>query len=131
MSGAVCLRHLRGGLGISPAAGSVESWLLDIGFHHIGTFGGGGHSHRRNGSQNDIGCREFPSAALNHPHPRLPPQPQPVQQRRQRSEERRVGKEFVSTCRSLWSQYHSKNIPLSEQRPAASYSISRVYSTSD
>src|SRR3546814_19498064 len=25
-----------------------------------------------------------------------------------RSEERRVGKECVSTCRSRWSQYHSK-----------------------
>src|SRR3546814_14490084 len=28
--------------------------------------------------------------------------------RRQRSEERRVGKECVSTCRSRWSPYHSK-----------------------
>src|SRR3546814_17180888 len=27
-------------------------------------------------------------------------------QRAQRSEERRVGKECVSTCRSRWSQYH-------------------------
>src|SRR3546814_16987464 len=27
---------------------------------------------------------------------------------RQRSEERRVGKECVSTCRSRWSAYHSK-----------------------
>src|SRR3546814_12494388 len=26
-----------------------------------------------------------------------------------RSEERRVGKECVSTCRSRWSQYHEKN----------------------
>src|SRR3546814_13881820 len=26
-----------------------------------------------------------------------------------RSEERRVGKEFVRTCRSRWSQYHSKS----------------------
>src|SRR3546814_21196352 len=26
-----------------------------------------------------------------------------------RSEERRVGKECVSTCRSRWSPYHSKN----------------------
>src|SRR3546814_9773067 len=51
ISVAVCLLHLRGGLGISPAAGSVDAGLLDIGFHHIGTLGGGGHSHRRNGSQ--------------------------------------------------------------------------------
>src|SRR3546814_13720429 len=28
---------------------------------------------------------------------------------RERSEERRVGKECVSTCRSRWSPYHSKN----------------------
>src|SRR3546814_14941008 len=28
---------------------------------------------------------------------------------RHRSEERRVGKECVSTCRSRWSPYHSKN----------------------
>src|SRR3546814_15072534 len=28
--------------------------------------------------------------------------------KRQRSEERRVGKECVSTCRSRWSPYHSK-----------------------
>src|SRR3546814_14587432 len=28
----------------------------------------------------------------------------------QRSEERRVGKEGVSTCRSRWSQYHYKKI---------------------
>src|SRR3546814_11879970 len=28
--------------------------------------------------------------------------------RRRRSEERRVGKECVSTCRSRWSPYHSK-----------------------
>src|SRR3546814_12931693 len=26
-----------------------------------------------------------------------------------RTEERRVGKEWVSTCRSRWSPYHSKN----------------------
>src|SRR3546814_13503447 len=30
-------------------------------------------------------------------------------QHRQRSEERRVGKECVSTCRSRWSPYHSKH----------------------
>src|SRR3546814_12670984 len=29
-------------------------------------------------------------------------------QRRRRSEERRVGKECVSTCRSRWSPYHLK-----------------------
>src|SRR3546814_1548072 len=34
------------------------------------------------------------------------PNPRMVQNRR--SEERRVGKECVSTCRSRWSQYHYK-----------------------
>src|SRR3546814_15585756 len=32
---------------------------------------------------------------------------QPLQLMRPRSEERRVGKECVSTCRSRWSPYHS------------------------
>src|SRR3546814_14793796 len=36
----------------------------------------------------------------------FPPFPDPAQGRR--SEERRVGKECVSTCRSRWSTYHSK-----------------------
>src|SRR3546814_19944224 len=29
-----------------------------------------------------------------------------IDERRERSEERRVGKECVSTCRSRWSRYH-------------------------
>src|SRR3546814_20907508 len=33
---------------------------------------------------------------------------QPVRRLRTRSEERRVGKECVSTCRSRWSPYHYK-----------------------
>src|SRR3546814_14193813 len=32
----------------------------------------------------------------------------PLQLEPTRSEERRVGKEYVSTCRSRWSRYHSK-----------------------
>src|SRR3546814_14124877 len=32
-----------------------------------------------------------------------------------RSEERRVGKEWVSTCRSRWSPYHEENKPTSKQ----------------
>src|SRR3546814_16289141 len=31
-----------------------------------------------------------------------------IEQPQKRSEERRVGKECVSTCRSRWSPYHSK-----------------------
>src|SRR3546814_14386304 len=33
----------------------------------------------------------------------------------ERSEERRVGKECVSTCRSRWSQYHEKKNSLREK----------------
>src|SRR3546814_17462285 len=33
-----------------------------------------------------------------------------------RSEERRVGKECVSTCRSRWSQYHSKKKKTSNKK---------------
>src|SRR3546814_16449448 len=36
----------------------------------------------------------------------------------QRSEERRVGKECVSTCRSRWSPYHSKKKRNSQQHVA-------------
>src|SRR3546814_13079160 len=35
--------------------------------------------------------------------------------RRPRSEERRVGKECVSTCRSRWSPYHSKKTTIIDQ----------------
>src|SRR3546814_17217674 len=35
-----------------------------------------------------------------------------------RSEERRVGKEFVSTCRSRWSPYHLKKILNTNIKPA-------------
>src|SRR3546814_20321431 len=35
----------------------------------------------------------------------------PGSSRRSRSEERRVGKECVSSCRSRWSPYHSKKKP--------------------
>src|SRR3546814_13292670 len=34
-----------------------------------------------------------------------------------RSEERRVGKECVSTCRSRWSPYHSQNNEQHNERP--------------
>src|SRR3546814_11746513 len=36
------------------------------------------------------------------------PHPDDRSRRNCRSEERRVGKECVSTCRSRWSQYHEK-----------------------
>src|SRR3546814_1633525 len=39
-------------------------------------------------------------------YPELPPVPDAMLYRKSRSEERRVGKECVSTCRSRWSPYH-------------------------
>src|SRR3546814_15786266 len=39
------------------------------------------------------------------------PPTSPTDQHAQRSEERRVGKECVSTCRSRWPPYHSKKKP--------------------
>src|SRR3546814_9402370 len=51
-----------------------------------------------------------PVATLSHLHQRRltnqAPQPAPAMLRMDRSEERRVGKECVSTCRSRWSPYH-------------------------
>src|SRR3546814_13622842 len=41
--------------------------------------------------------------------------------RRTRSEERRVGKECVSTCRSRWSPYHSKKKTTRENAKKHSY----------
>src|SRR3546814_13089586 len=40
------------------------------------------------------------------------PRKEPGRARVARSEERRVGKECVSTCRSRWSPYHSKRKPV-------------------
>src|SRR3546814_13755135 len=40
-----------------------------------------------------------------------------------RSEERRVGKECVSTCRSRWSPYHSKNKSKSKSQKLHTHNI--------
>src|SRR3546814_7459793 len=45
-------------------------------------------------------------AAMNSYHWLLLAQPAPLPETLVRSEERRVGKECVSTCRSRWSPYH-------------------------
>src|SRR3546814_12774406 len=64
----------------------------------------------------------LPSANSDHPSPLLQTAPdcrtvrfwfrspffQAIVERRERSEERRVGKECVSTCRSRWSPYNEK-----------------------
>src|SRR3546814_14462931 len=48
-----------------------------------------------------------------------------------RSEERRVGKECVSTCRSRWSPYHSqKNNRHTTHTHAATLSLDHTYSQS-
>src|SRR3546814_6996115 len=48
-------------------------------------------------------CVEFPRLpSTRDDHARLPT----CRDTRERSEERRVGKECVSTCRSRWSPYH-------------------------
>src|SRR3546814_20808090 len=48
------------------------------------------------------------STECNRPAFRQGPDCPALSWRRQRSEERRVGKECVSTCRSRWSPYHKK-----------------------
>src|SRR3546814_16399414 len=67
-------------------------------------------------------CRCFrrsrPSASGNTP---LPP---PT-----RSEERRVGKECVSTCRSRWSPYHEKKKIVKKQRHVTPSNATYVLST--
>src|SRR3546814_11032016 len=58
-------------------------------------------------------ARSCPPRLSRQPHPERRQQPVEQEHRKQRdhekrSEERRVGKECVSTCRSRWSPYHSK-----------------------
>src|SRR3546814_12862627 len=50
--------------------------------------------------------RKRPRPRQKRPRPTYP-RPR-FRNRQKRSEERRVGKEGVSTCRSRWSQYHQK-----------------------
>src|SRR3546814_19205470 len=50
-------------------------------------------------------CAHVAGAAVLDPQPVLQPRQQREQYQRRRSEERRVGKECVSTCRSQWAPY--------------------------
>src|SRR3546814_10491280 len=69
--------------------------------------------------RDDVGVMALHRVTAISPRPRsrsssMVPPPGPsaplsVIRRSRRSEERRVGNECVSTCRSRWSQYHSKN----------------------
>src|SRR3546814_12971168 len=60
---------------------------------------------------------------LRQPRPHRPEVPgssrKPMQQQQCRSEERRAGKECVSTCRSLWWQDHTKKKKKSQEEKAA------------
>src|SRR3546814_7294841 len=54
-------------------------------------------------------CSSDLAYRLRETYPRkvhLSPKDRSIKNRRTRSEERRVGKECVSTCRSRWSPYH-------------------------
>src|SRR3546814_20152280 len=70
--------------------------------------------HRRKGGRTSFPPRSIPPACLGGRALR-PPLPLSVPSRRKkprpgsnRSEERRVGKECVSPCRTRWSPYHEK-----------------------
>src|SRR3546814_15219504 len=68
---------------------------------------GGGSGKRREGGgeeQRRPGCQRAGQASLPHHRPSSSSSKQVTT----RSEERRVGKECVSTCRSRWSPYHYK-----------------------
>src|SRR3546814_17293347 len=67
-----------------------------------------GEQHVGHGGEEQGEDGREPQPAEGHPADRgacLRPRPAADDQR-QRSEERRVGKECVSTCRSRWSPYH-------------------------
>src|SRR3546814_2045507 len=51
-------------------------------------------------------CGPRGAGTEHHPHPCLPLEGEGVPCSRDRSEERRVGKECVSRCRSRWSPFH-------------------------
>src|SRR3546814_18785080 len=51
--------------------------------------------------------RAQPTAMIDQPA-QIPPRPRAAGRCQQRSEEGRLGKECVRTCRCRWSRYHSK-----------------------
>src|SRR3546814_20630898 len=64
---------------------------------------GATHRHRHSHEPLTHTHEHFPDAHHRHKH---------------RSEERRVGKECVSTCRSRWSPYHSKKTNIIYNNPS-------------
>src|SRR3546814_20036520 len=57
----------------------------------------------------------------------VPPDAFPYQTPVARSEERRVGKECVSTCRSRWSPYHYKKKQTNTQRHTQTLILKKTY----
>src|SRR3546814_19641549 len=97
----------------------ISDWSSDVcssdllAFHHLETIGGhedrlGRLVHAVVGPADALG---EPRGALRRAHMDDEIDVAPIEtevERRGRSEERRVGKEWVRTCRSRWSPYQSK-----------------------
>src|SRR3546814_14260984 len=66
------------------------------------------HVRGRSCPRTTSGCRGLPPELVTASRQLLAQYESTSQLRGHRSEERRVGKECVSTCRSRWSPYHSK-----------------------
>src|SRR3546814_12298192 len=62
-----------------------------------------------------------PASDGDYPAAAAPPRQRPRTRPSDRSEERRVGKECVSTCRSRWSPYHYKKNILKKYKKAIIY----------
>src|SRR3546814_17988541 len=67
---------------------------------------------RRGASWSPCRC---PGGSARCPRGAPPPRRPATTRPHERSEERRVGKECVSTCRSRWSPYHYKKTKLSQE----------------
>src|SRR3546814_5448713 len=78
----------------------ISDWSSDVCSSDLP--GGGGGANGAHGRQRSRRMDVLPAG-----WPARPPPPGAAGAAR-RSEERRVGKECVSTCRSRWSPYHSK-----------------------
>src|SRR3546814_14503189 len=67
-------------------------------------------------SRPDRARRGHAAGCAPRPPARRSPRHSPCRARESRSEERRVGKECVSTCRSRWSPYHSKKQLITQEK---------------
>src|SRR3546814_16560942 len=88
----------------------ISDWSSDVCSSDLGTRGDSGRGGGRHDGDHRLGelrPRRARRHALGGAHPWRPPlRDRPA--RPGRSEERRVGKECVRTCRSRWSPYHYK-----------------------